>query len=110
MAWQARTQMKRPKGTPQQTWKEGIEKILKERGSKWNRVQAIARHRDRWQIFVKPLHVPVEKVGIKELKLSVKITHYFIKYEFKENIKFKIIFSSFSKQSSVLLNKVYTTV
>jgi hypothetical protein len=37
----------RPKGKPQQTWEEGIQKILKERGIKWNGVRAIARGRER---------------------------------------------------------------
>ena len=33
---------KRPKGTPQHAWKEGIQKILKERGIEWNGVRAVA--------------------------------------------------------------------
>jgi len=32
MAWQVRTQGKRPKRRPQQTWEEGKRRILKERG------------------------------------------------------------------------------
>jgi hypothetical protein len=33
IAWRAGTEGKRPKGRPRQTWREGIRKILKERGS-----------------------------------------------------------------------------
>jgi len=47
MAWQARTQGKRLDGIPRQTWKERIQKILKERGFKWNAVKAIDRHREK---------------------------------------------------------------
>jgi hypothetical protein len=31
MAWQAKTQGKKPKGRPQKTWKKAIQKILQER-------------------------------------------------------------------------------
>jgi hypothetical protein len=40
MAWQATMKGKRPKRRPQQTCKGGIQKILVERGIKWNRVRA----------------------------------------------------------------------
>jgi hypothetical protein len=42
MVWQARIQGKRPKGRPRQTWGEGIQKILKERGIEWSGVRATA--------------------------------------------------------------------
>jgi hypothetical protein len=41
MAWQARTQGRRPKGRPWQTSEEGMQ-ILKERGTEWKRVRALA--------------------------------------------------------------------
>ena len=41
---------KRSKGrTPQQTWEEETQKILKEIGTEWNGIRAIARDSDRWK-------------------------------------------------------------
>jgi hypothetical protein len=54
MAWPARTQGKTPKGRPQQTWEEGIQKILNERGIKWKGVRAIAQDCERWEALCKP--------------------------------------------------------
>lgn len=42
MAWQATVQRKRLKGSPQQTCEGGIQKVLVERGIKWNRLRATA--------------------------------------------------------------------
>ena len=56
MAWRARTEGKRPRGRSQQTWKEGIQKILKERRIERNEIRAIARdHERRKAFFVNPL-------------------------------------------------------
>jgi hypothetical protein len=54
MAWQARTQRKRPKGRHRQYWEEGTQRILKERGIEWNGVTAIARDCERWKALFKP--------------------------------------------------------
>jgi hypothetical protein len=51
MAWQARTEGKRPRGRSQQTWKEGIQKILKERRIEWKGMRATARDHERWKTF-----------------------------------------------------------
>jgi len=54
MAWQATMKGKRPKGRPQQTCEGGIQKILVERGIKWNRVQLeTVRH---GKLFVIPFN------------------------------------------------------
>ena len=53
MAWQARTQGKKPRGRPWWTWEEGVQKILKATGTDWNGVQAICRDRDRWEALCK---------------------------------------------------------
>jgi hypothetical protein len=47
IAWQAGTQGKRPNQRPQQTWEEGIQKILKEGGIEWNGIRAIAGDSER---------------------------------------------------------------
>lgn len=49
MAWQVRTQGKRPKRRPQQTWEERIRSILKERGIEWDGVRAMPREGERWK-------------------------------------------------------------
>jgi len=49
MAWEVRTQGKRPKRRPQQTWKEGMRRILKERGIEWDGVRAMTREGERWK-------------------------------------------------------------
>jgi hypothetical protein len=55
-AWQARIQGKRPKRTLRQTWKEGLQMTLKERGIEWN------RDRDRWKALCKP-STPIGRRG-----------------------------------------------
>ena len=65
MAWRARTEVKRPKGRSQQTWKEEIQKILKERQIEWKRIRTIARDRERWKALCKPSTLPVEEVKFK---------------------------------------------
>jgi hypothetical protein len=42
-----------PKEDPRQTWKEGIQNILKERGVEWNGVRDITRNRERWKALCK---------------------------------------------------------
>jgi hypothetical protein len=60
MAWQGRTQGKRLKRRPRQTWKEGIQMVLNERGIEWKRV------RDG-KLFLNTLHLPVEEVRLSEV-------------------------------------------
>jgi hypothetical protein len=54
MARQARIQGKRPKGRPQQTWVEGVQKILKERGTELKGLRAVAPDHERWKALCKP--------------------------------------------------------
>jgi hypothetical protein len=81
MAWQARTQGthgKRPKGRLRQTWKEGIQKIWKERGIERKGVRAIARDRARWKALLNPLHLPVQEVRLSEVMFFTIYFSYFL--------------------------------
>jgi hypothetical protein len=51
MAWQVRTQGMRTKQRFQQTWEEGIRRILKERGIEWDGVRAMTREGERWKVL-----------------------------------------------------------
>jgi hypothetical protein len=53
IAWKAIIQNKRSKRRPKLTWYEGIWKILKERGTEWKGVRAIARDYERWKTLLK---------------------------------------------------------
>jgi len=47
-------QLAKYRNTPRQTWEEGIQTILKERGTEWKGIRATARARDRWRAVCKP--------------------------------------------------------
>jgi hypothetical protein len=70
MAWQARTQGKRPEGRPPQSWKEWLQKIFKERGIEWKGERAIARDRERWKALCKP-SAPTGRREV-EIKMTYK--------------------------------------
>jgi hypothetical protein len=58
-----RTQRKRSKGRLQQTLEEGMQKIMKERGIKWNQVRAIAQNHVSSKALCKP-SVPAGSIGL----------------------------------------------
>jgi hypothetical protein len=62
MAQQVRTQFKRPQGRLQQTWDEGIQKILNDGGIECNRIRAIAR------ILSNPLRLLVKGAWLSTVK------------------------------------------
>jgi hypothetical protein len=47
-----------PKEDPRYTWEQEMEKILKERGTEWNGIRAIAGERERWKaLFFYTLYI-----------------------------------------------------
>jgi len=48
-----------------QTWEEGQQKILKEKGIKWKGVRAIARNNERWKTLRNP-STPAGRRGLTE--------------------------------------------
>ena len=73
MSWRARKEGKRPIGRCQQTWKEGIQKILKERRIEWKGIRAKAGDHERWKsFFVNPLHLPVEEVRLSKVEFGLQ--------------------------------------
>ncbi|KAJ4451136.1 hypothetical protein ANN_02577 [Periplaneta americana] len=44
---------KRPKGRPRQTWKQGIQDTMRERGIEWKEAMVTAQDRERWKALCK---------------------------------------------------------
>jgi len=62
IARQVRSQAKRPKERTRQTWVEGMENILKEKGVE---CKAKARTRERWKVVCKPATPPDTRGSIE---------------------------------------------
>ena len=50
--WECRTQNKRSRGRPKQTWNDELAKILRKRETTWEEAKNIARNKKTWKKFV----------------------------------------------------------
>lgn len=50
--WESRTQGKRNRGRPKETWNKIVEHILQRKGSTWERAKQLAQDRKKWSAFV----------------------------------------------------------
>lgn len=73
VAWQARVQRKRPKGSLRYTRGEGTQKIFKERWAEWKGVIALTRDRERLKDLCKPSTPTGRIVATKRSEVSFSI-------------------------------------